>query len=116
MQNRGLAAIQSGIQAIAELGLEIGDPKRLEAFAKFMQGLFHGQIALLYDRGFVIDETVEDVSTLELLPSDQVMTAARGYLSAARTIAGNFTDLAPFGPRFNFFRERYLYRPSEVAQ
>ena len=87
VQNRALAAIRSGLQAKEDLGLVIEDPARLDAFAKLMQGLFHGQIALLYDRGFVIDETVDDVAALTLLPYDQVMTAARGYLAEARTIA-----------------------------
>jgi hypothetical protein len=86
-QNRGLSAIRVGIRAIEELSLSISDGPRLDAFAKLMQGLFHGQIALLYDRGFIIDETVEDVGALELQPYGQVMAAARGYLAQARTIA-----------------------------
>ena len=97
VQNRALAAIRSGLQAKDELGLVIEDPARLDAFAKLMQGLFHGQIALLYDRGFVIDETVDDVAALTLLPYDQVMTAARGYLAEARTIAGANSFNTPQG-------------------
>ena len=97
IQNRALAAIRSGLQAIAELSLEIGEPERLDAFAKLMQGLFHGQIALLYDRGFIIDEDVADVGALSLVPYDQVMTAARGYLAEARTIAGANSFSIPQG-------------------
>lgn len=100
LQNRGLSAIRQGLLAIDELGLTVAEGPRLQAYAKLMQGLYLGQIALLYDRGFIIDETVatdEDVVALTLLPYDQVMTAARGYLAEARTIAGANSFTLPAG-------------------
>lgn len=87
LQNRGLAAIREGLQAIDQLGLEIQEGPRLQAFAKFMQGVFHGAIALQYDQGWIIDETVDDVAGLSLVPYGQVMNAAIGYLAEARAIA-----------------------------
>lgn len=102
LQNRGLAAIREGLQAIDELGLRIEQGPRLQAFAKLLQGLFHGQIALLYDRGYIIDESVPDPAKLELQPYDQVMAAARGYLAEARSIAGANSFTIPdgwLGPR-----------------
>lgn len=90
--NRGLAAIRDGLQSITEGGLEIGpddrDGPRTQAFAKFMQGLSHGFIALMYDQGFVLDESIEDPNDVQLQPYSEVMAAARGYLAEARTIAG----------------------------
>lgn len=97
LQNRSLSAIAGGLQAISDGGLTLDEGPRLQAFAKLMQGLFHGQIALLYDRGFIIDETVVDASTLTLQPYDQVMTAARGYLADARTIAAANSFTIPAG-------------------
>ncbi|MDH3224043.1 MAG: hypothetical protein OEO23_10045 [Gemmatimonadota bacterium] len=97
LQNRGLAAIREGLLAIQELDLQIQEGERLQAFAKFMQGLYHGAIALQYDQGFVIDETVADVGALSLLPYDQVMDAALGYLTQARSIAESSTFTLPDG-------------------
>jgi hypothetical protein len=97
--NRALAAIRDGLLAIED-GLQIGpngvDNTRAIAFGKFMQGLNHGFIAKLYDRGFVIDETVDPeqmVQDGDLRPYGEVMQAARAYLAEARQLASqhNFT-------------------------
>lgn len=87
--NRGLAAIRNGLRSIEEQNLasKLDSPERLQAFAKFQQGLFHGYIALMYDQGWTLDETVEDPAAIELQPYDQVMQAALGYLAEARSIA-----------------------------
>lgn len=97
VQNRGLAAIREGLQAAASLNLQFEEPERIDAFAKFMQGVFHGQIALLYDRGLVIDETIDDVGALPLVPYGEVMAAARGYLSQARATASDNSFTIPAG-------------------
>ena len=93
LQNRALAAIRDGIQAIEARNLDISQPNRLAALAKFLQGVMHGNIALLYDRGFIIDETATDPASAEVRPYGEVMTAARGYLAEARALAaqGSFT-------------------------
>jgi hypothetical protein len=96
-QNRALAAIRDGLLSIEEQGLVITEAQRAQAFAKFMQGLFLGQIALLYDKGFVIDETVADVQTLELQAYGDVMKAALGYLAEARSIASANSFTIPSG-------------------
>lgn len=101
-QNRGLAAIRDGLQAIESLDLQIAQGPRLQAFAKFIQGLFHGYQALQFDQAFIIDETVEDAEALELQPYGEVMAAARSYLAQARTIAGDNSFTLPdgwLGPR-----------------
>lgn len=87
--NRGLASIRSGLLSIEEQNLEakLDDPQRVQAFSKFMQGLFHGYLALMYDRAFVLDETVDEPADVELQSYSEVMQAARGYLAEARSIA-----------------------------
>ncbi len=93
LQNRALAAIRDGLQAIESGNLQISQPTRLQAFAKFLQGVMHGNIALLYDQGFIIDESVTNPESAELRPHGEVMAAARRYLAESRNLAsqGSFT-------------------------
>jgi len=101
LSNRALASIRDGLQSIADQGLKIGtngqDNPRAIAFANFMQGLFLGSIALQYDQGFLLDETVADPGELELVPYAQVMTAALGKLDAARSLATQNSFTIPAG-------------------
>jgi hypothetical protein len=97
LTNRALASIRDGLQSIDQLGLQIGtngaDTPRALAFAKFMQGLFLGNIAMQYDQGFVLDETVTEPLAMQFEPYTAIMAAARLKLEEARQIAGqnNFT-------------------------
>ena len=60
------------------------DCDRAVAFGKFVQGIAHGYLALLFDSAFVIDETVDlQNDEVPLLPYYEVMEAALGYLDAA---------------------------------
>lgn len=99
--NRALAAIRDGLQSIDELGLEFGpgdqNGPRIQTFARFMQGLFLGNIALQYDRGYLLDETVADPETLELVPYADVMAAARQKLADARSMASQSSFTIPSG-------------------
>ncbi len=91
---RALSSIAIGLQAIAEgAPLPPAEELRLNAFAKFVQGLSHGTVALLYDQAFIMDETVEDATTLQLQPSAEVMEAAFGFFDEAIALASqsNFT-------------------------
>lgn len=88
---RALAAIAQGIKALEEnpeLDEELGDTAalRIRAFGKFVQGLGHAAIAVLYDQGFVVDETV-DLATVELVGYQDLMTAAMGYFDEALALA-----------------------------
>jgi hypothetical protein len=122
-QNRGLASIRDALQSIETRNLKISDGPRLQAFAKLMQGLFHGNIALMYDRGFVVDEDVEETGDLEMQPYGEVMAAARGYLAEARQIASQNNVSIPggwMGPeaRSNdvFIRLTHSYEARFMAQ
>jgi hypothetical protein len=97
--NRANAAIRDGLLMI-QGGLQIGangvDTPRLRAFGKFMLGLNHAFLAMYYDKGWIVDETVDTqarVAARDLRPHTELMAAARAYLAEARQIAGqgNFT-------------------------
>ncbi|MBI4519260.1 MAG: hypothetical protein HY701_00360 [Gemmatimonadetes bacterium] len=99
--NRALSAIRDALQVI-EGGLKIGpngaDTPRAVAFAKFMQGVAHGFIAKLYDKGFIIDEDADVEASVEqkkLPPYGEVMAAARRYLAEARAIASKNSFSTP---------------------
>ena len=86
-----LSAIHEGLRRLDEV-VANGDPNniapRATAFAKFVQGLSHGWLALMFDQAFILDETVDLQSdNLALQPHPVVWAAARGYFQEAITIA-----------------------------
>ncbi|UCD24474.1 MAG: hypothetical protein JSW51_00715 [Gemmatimonadota bacterium] len=75
----GLAIIEAKPEYCADI-----DCDRAHAFAKFIQGLAHGFLGLMYDSAFVFDETVDlDGGHLKLKPYPNVIAAAEGYFEAA---------------------------------
>ena len=78
-----LSAAADGIIAIND-GLEIGaggrDNPRALAFAKFVQGMSLGFLAMMFDQAIIFDENVDLVAAaggaFEFVPYDQVATAA----------------------------------------
>ncbi len=81
-----LSSVYDGLVAIEaqpELCQEI-DCDRAHAFARFVQGISHGFIALFFDSAFVFDETVDlQTDVLTFLPYPNVAAAADGYLTDA---------------------------------
>jgi hypothetical protein len=101
IQNRALSAIRDGMIIVKD-GMQIGaggaDTPRLRAFAKFMQGLFSANIALLYDKGWIVDEnqnTQQNVADKKLVGYKELMTQARAYLQEARQLASTNTFTTP---------------------
>lgn len=95
---RALAAVAQGLNAIntnEEVAGELGEERvlRARAFGKFVQGLSHGTLALLYDRAFIVDESVDVEEPQEPSGYPEVMDAALGYFDEAIALAnqGNFT-------------------------
>ncbi len=78
---RSLAAVRDGLLAI-EGGQRIqeGDgpdhTERAVVFGKFVQAMSLANLAVLFDRAFVVDESVEDVASLELVSYEQVWDSA----------------------------------------
>ncbi len=96
-QNRSLASIRDGLLAIEGPNVQLDQEPRFRALARFLQGVLHANVALLYDQGFIVDETIEDDDLLELRPYGEVMQAARGYLADARAIASQNSFTLPDG-------------------
>ncbi len=71
------------------------DTKRAEAVAELMLGASLSYIALNYDKGYIVDETV-DVTTLQYSNRRQMRDAAIAKLQSAATIAraNTFTTVA----------------------
>lgn len=87
---RALAGIRDGLVAI-EGGVEIGDggedTHRAITFARLMQGLALGTLALQYDQAFVLDETT-DLEAASLVGYQEVSDAAIAKLQEAVSLAG----------------------------
>ena len=86
--NDGLSAIDGG--------MVIGDETRTartEAFAKFLQAIGRGYVALLYDQGFIIPQDLDvrqvppDEAAQHLHPHEEVMAAAIAGMEEAIAIA-----------------------------
>lgn len=92
-----LAAIRDGLLAI-EGGIEIGnngaDTQRAIAFGRMVQGMSHAYIALLFDKGFVVDETSQ-LESLEFQDYNAIFSAAMGYLAEAEQLAGSNSFTIP---------------------
>lgn len=102
---QGLAAASEGLKAL-DAGVQIDDGAgnaRARAWAKFSQGLLHGQLALLYDKAFSVDETVQLVDESgepiqpEFLSYREMAQAAVGYFQAAIDIANQNDFETPAG-------------------
>ena len=65
----------------------VGDTKRAEAVSELMLGAALSYIALNFDKGYIVDETV-DVTTLQYSNRKQIRDAAIAKLQSAATIAG----------------------------
>jgi hypothetical protein len=84
---RAVAAVNDGLRAL-NTGVDLGaNATRARAFAKFVQGVGHGTVAMLYPEGPIVDET----SNLEVEQPFQdynaLLAAALGYLDEAIALA-----------------------------
>ena len=70
------------------------DTKRAETMSAFVNGLVHSGIALNYDKGYIIDETV-DVNTLVYVDRKQMRDAALLKLDQAIALANANTFTTP---------------------
>ncbi|MCI0693396.1 hypothetical protein L0337_15500 [candidate division KSB1 bacterium] len=85
----GIKAINGGIQ----IGANGANNPRALAFAKFVQGIGHGYVALIFDKGYILDETVDvNKDVLQLKPYNEVMAEAIKRLEETITLcqANNF--------------------------
>jgi hypothetical protein len=99
---RAISAVRDGLKQIADGVVDLGDNTlRAQAYGKFMQGLAHASIAVLYDSGFVYDETMDpDPEAVTFQGYEAVMTAARGYFEDAIGLASGASFTIPAQPWF----------------
>ncbi len=96
--NQMYAAIGQASNILKALGngVEVGDNgsgnKRVEALARFAQGLAYGNLALVYDRAFLVDETKTVEEKFEsAIDYNQIAAAAVGYLDQAIAASSGFS-------------------------
>src|SRR5512133_3496981 len=93
LSNDGLQALDRGLL----IGTNGADNSRARAFAKFMQGIGHGYLALLYDKAVIVDEktNVDTLVVPNYVPSTEVMAAAISMLKASIAISDTATFTLP---------------------
>ena len=86
---RALSAVANGFQSIDQglVSFSAADEQMLRAYGRFVQGLAHASLAIVFDQGFILDETT-DISTAQTPVSyNEMMAAALGYFDQAISIA-----------------------------
>jgi hypothetical protein len=86
------AAINTASQIMKALasGVKVDNDAQVKAFAKFAQGVAYGNLALIYDRAFIVDETKTVTGELgSAVDYKQVAAAAIGYLNDAIGFCSN---------------------------
>ena len=106
-----IAALNTALQAIEKFDLVLRNSSGVDvtteanAFAKFMQGMNHGYVALMFDKGYVYSESI-DPDTLDysgsngevqalIRPYTEVKDTALAEMSAALTLAASKTFTYP---------------------
>ena len=109
----GVTAINQGLRFVSEGGEDQTD--RALAYARFVQGVSHGWLAMIFDQAIIFDETVNlEDGIPEARPYQEVMEAAIGYLEEAAAIAGQSSFQFPGGDN-SWINERPLSN-TELAQ
>ncbi len=84
---RVLSAMHDGLQQMDSGKVDLGTHEvRARAYAKYMQGLALGSVALLYDSAYIYDETMGPKDA-KLTDYKTAMTAALGYFDDAIALA-----------------------------
>lgn len=92
---RVLAAMHDGLQQMDSGKVDLGaDALMARAYAKYMQGLALGSVALLYDSAYVYDETMGPTDA-KLTDYQTAMTAALGYFDQVITLASGASFTVP---------------------
>jgi hypothetical protein len=94
---RAVAAANDGLRAM-DTGTDLGaGTTRARAFARLMQGLGHGTIAMMYNSGPIVDETSDLLEPQEFVGYKELAAAAIGFLDQAIAYANQgFDDDVPY--------------------
>jgi hypothetical protein len=97
---KAVSALADGLKALEnpEVVQALGQEQVIlyQAYGRFVQGLTHGTVALLYARGFVLDETTDLTVPQDPVDYPELMEAALAYLDDAIQIASANTFTIPF--------------------
>lgn len=91
----GVVNTASNVIKAMKGGVEIGpggeNNIKVEAFCKFAQGVAYGNMAMFFDRGFIVDEDVSlpDAEVGTASSFEEVGAAALGYLDKAIALSSN---------------------------
>jgi len=93
LANDGLQALNRGVN----IGPNGANNSRARAFAKLMQGVAHGELALLFDKAVIVDENanVDTLTTPAYAPYGDVMAAAIAMIKASIAISDTATFTLP---------------------
>lgn len=109
----GMVAINKGLRLRDANGVD--QTKRAEAYIRFVQGVAHGWLAMMFDQAIIFDETVDLTAGVpQPVPYRQVLEAAIGYLEQAIQIAQSNSFQLPGGDG-SWIKERPLTN-TELAQ
>ena len=90
-----ISAEHDGLTMVDSNKVDVGSDKvMVQAFGKYMQGLAHGTVALLYDSGYVYTEQT-DPNSVKLQPYTVVMDSALSFLEQAATLASSASFTLP---------------------
>ncbi|MEP6492411.1 MAG: hypothetical protein ABJF01_07030 [bacterium] len=102
LANDGLQALERGVKlgalvVTANKDTIGADDARARAFAKLMQGVAHGYLALMWDKAVIIDEhaDVDTLATPTYAPYPEVMAAAINMLKVSIAISDTSTFTLP---------------------
>lgn len=97
---RAIAAVSDGLKALDNPDisdqLDASDVLRDKAYAKFVLGMAHATLAVLYDQAFIVDETTDVNETQDAVDYNTVMNAALGYFDDAISLAGQGSFDLPY--------------------
>lgn len=99
---RAAAAVADGFRALAEdpeIAAELGEERvlRARAFGRFVQGLAHAQIAVLYNEGWLVDENTDVFNAGEPMGYAELMNAALVLIDESISLAIQGSFEIPFG-------------------
>lgn len=97
---QALGALAMGLRALEEPSVRArfteDELARYRVYAKLVQGLAHGTVALLHSEGFVVDEETDLTVPQQPVPYDTLMAKALAYFDEAIRLAGTRNLTFPF--------------------
>lgn len=96
---RAIAAVADGLKSMQReeisSGVSAEEAASLKAFGKFVQGMSHATIAVLFSEGFVVDETTDLAEPQDPLGYLELMDEAMGYFDECISLSQGATWTLP---------------------